>query len=246
MAKAEAEPLLKIFPFLALGLLTLAGCKTSTPTELEPVQRTSVLLNRDLVEKSALKENWETIRVHLRSVDEQSLPDSDKAYALYWMGVVQFKTGQKQSADMSWAKAENYSAPPALRDMIEQARRSHKGYNRQAPPQKTTLPDLSDGGWTPNTSSTPGNNNLASTYGASSQWILQFGIFTSRRAADDCAAKAAWEGLNLQITEVRKDGKTTWIVWSGPHSGPQATSLREKLEKKGLKSLVKNMNSLPR
>lgn len=239
---------MKIIPFLTLGLLALAGCKSSTPVEQEPLQQTSVRLDRDLIEKSALRENWETIRVHLRSVDEDSLPDGDKAYALYWMGVVQFKTGQKQSADMSWAKAESYSATPSLRDMLETARRNLKGYDRTASALKTSMPDLSEDtkGWTPNISSSQPSNNFGSSYGASSEWMLQFGIFSSRRAADDCASKAGWEGLNLQITEVRKDGKTTWIVWSGPHSGPQATSLRDKLEKKGLKCLVKNLNALPR
>ena len=202
---------MRFLPFLLLGLLVLAGCTSSSPVELEPVQRSSVQLDKGLVEKSALTENWETIRAHLRSVDEQNLSSNDKAYALFWMGVVQSKSGQKQSADYS------YNCSPQLREMIEQARRSLKSYNRERP--AATMP-VSLG-----------------------NWMLQFGLFSLRKSADECSTKLAWEGLNLQINEIKKDGKTLWIVWSGPYNGTEVTSLREKLEKKGLKFLVKNMSS---
>jgi uncharacterized protein YcfL len=212
----------RILSTLLLVSLGLAGCRSPEPIEFERMHRSTKSLDKDLVEKAALTEDWDKIKSHLLSVDEQSLALTDKSYALYWMGVTQYKTGQHQGADYSWSKAQNFSPSPQLSAQIEQARRSLKSYGHSD--------QISSG---------------QIDYGRG-RWMIQFGIFRLKKSAEDCASSLAWEGLNLQINNINHDGESHWLVWSGPYTGAEVTERRQSLDQKRLKYLVKNIDSLQR
>ena len=208
---------MKFWPFLLISLIGLfvSGCQRSQLLEKLAIRQTR--LDRDLIETSALKNDWRSVRRHILKVDGDALSAQNQAYALYWLGVAQHKLGDAQSAQRSWERALERRPDAKLTEMI-----------RRAFHQKTSVVSQQ----------TPLSSRSAS--GDATKWILQLGIFSLKDTAENLVNRLNGMGHFVKMRRSEFNGRTSWAVWSGPFSGDDAYRTKSKLQNQGFAAILKN------
>jgi len=208
---------LKFWLFLLISLIGLfvSSCQRSQPVEKLTVKSTR--LDRDLIETSALKNEWRSIRSHILKVDGNALSAQNQAYALYWLGVAQHKLGDVPSAQRSWERALECRPDVKLTEMVRRAfHQKSPVVSRQSP-----LPSYSSSGDT-------------------TKWVLQLGIFSLKDTAENLVNKLNGMGYLVKMRRSEFNGRTSWMVWSGPFSGDDAYRAKSKLQNQGYAAILKN------
>ena len=144
---------MKVWPlFIASSLgLFVTGCQKPKPVQKVAVRQ--VRLDRDLIETSAIRNDWRSIRKHIMEVNGNALSPQNQSYAFYWLGVSQHKW-EISPVPNAVGRALERRPDMRLTKMIQRAFQQSdivKSY-QQAPPK----PSYSQG--------------------SSSQWVLQLGI----------------------------------------------------------------------
>lgn len=215
---AADQKLLSIGCWLA-AISLFSGCRSVQvgPLDLEPAQHSQLQLDKAFVETAALEGRWKDLLNHIAKVDPDSLPYRNKAYAYYWLGVSQYKLHQYQAAQNSWDKAKNTQPSEPLKGMVQKAQHALLSYGHR------------------------GDRAQAKSQG---YWALQYGIFSLRKSAEDLASNLSWKGAEVQIEEILHRGKTSWVVWSGPHSGQEAEQAQQKWRSKKIACIIKPISKI--
>ncbi|MBF0198164.1 MAG: SPOR domain-containing protein [Planctomycetes bacterium] len=206
--KSLSERSLTLF---LLSAILLSGC-SKVSEHIQPMQRERVELNKNLIEKAALSEDWPSIRKHLLKIEVDALNQNDKAYSLYWMGVSHYHLGHPDTARHHLNKAAGFSRDKNLSEQINQAQ---AGLGVKSANIKWREPL------------------------AAGTWVLQFGVFSIRKSAEDLGRELAWKGVDVQVNEMYIRGKKRWVAWFGPMRAQQAQAEKMRLEKLGVNAYLK-------
>jgi hypothetical protein len=199
------------------GLST--GCRSVSvgPIDFEPSEHRSATLDRNLVEKAALLKDWKGLHSHVTQVDGDRLNRSDKVYALYWKGAADYHLHHYQSAQASWTRAQSYGPSGEMAQMLSKAQGALSSYDEFG-------------------SATSSQSN--------GSWAIQYGIFSLKKSAEDLTRELSWGGTELQIDEMRHNGRKMWVVWSGPYTGTQAETKQSQLNSRKVQSMIKPISSI--
>jgi hypothetical protein len=213
---------LKLWPILIASILGLfvSGCQKAKPIERISVQNTR--LDRDLIERSVLSQEWRSIRRHILQVNGDALSPQNQSYALYWLGVAQFKLGDEPSAKRSWERALERRPDTRMTEMIRRA------FKETYAAPTTRFPDLNE-------------ENIPSS--TDTQWILQLGIFSLKSTAERLVNKLNHLGIFVKLREAEFNGRTSWTVWSGPYSNREANTQKRRLQNQGYAAILKSAES---
>lgn len=175
-----------------------------------------------MIERSVLNQDWRSIRKHILLVNGDALSPQNQAYALYWLGVAQYKLGDENSAKRSWERALERRPDTKMTEMIRRA------FKQTYTKPLTRFPDLSE--------------DEAPT-SSDSQWVLQLGIFSLKSTAEKLVNKLNRLGISVKIRETRFNGRTSWTVWSGPYSNRDANNNKRRLQNQGYAAILKSAES---
>lgn len=181
--------------------------------DLKPRIKRTIDLDKNFIEKSALNNQWNKVKQHLLQVDGHQLRRQDQAYALYWMGVSNYYLGMRTVAKSNWEKAQSLSPQKPLQQQIQNAMRNYGQYENMSTP----LP--------------------------MGTWVLQCGVFSTKKFAEDLGRQLSWHGFDIHLDHTKHNQKESWVVWLGPFQAKQAQELQSKLKMKGFQSILKPSHS---
>lgn len=195
-------------PFAILLVFLIQGCSAPRPEVVHDRNRL-IPLDERLVETAALHGHWSDISNHLNRVDISPLPRSKKAYYYFWLGTSHYYQGMRKKAREEWVHARRIGPSPEIADQLNHV-----------------LNEIGEPGY---------SSSLPAYQG---QWVVQLGIYSVKKTAEDKCQRLIWQGFDAKISPKTIDGNQAWAIWMGPYSAGEAEQMKKRLQKKDYKVYV--------
>lgn len=215
-------------------LFCLTGCRERADVPRSHPAPARVSLDRDRVEKSALKERWDEVAGYLGSLDASGLAPDEQAYLHYWMGASRYFRGDRAGARQSWERALECGPAPDMRSRIEACIATAREV-APARPAFSLLP-----------SEAPKSRAEASRPAPQpdGKWMLHLGTYNVKKYADDVFRELCWKGVDVKVSALSRQGEKSWVLWMGPFSPELAEKKRLETRRMGYPALIRPFETL--
>lgn len=203
--------------FLLVLMVLTAGCYHHRREDIEFLN--IPVLDRDRVEKAALRGQWSDITRYLGSMELGALGCEERAYAFYWLGAGAHFQGEPDRAQQNWSRAAGLPMSPDISQKLALALKKSPGQVKAGGP-----------GATP---------RMQEPMALSGKWIIQLGLFKVKKSADDLFSDLNWKGHPVKVDRLVFKGVETWMVWVGPFEHNRIEREERRLNDLGFSTLVK-------